>query len=157
MKTQHLAGAALDYYAAQHDPMCAELVWARMEDHWAGMCPDGVSGVAAFILHDGVNMTLRTLQLTRQYHGAGAYHPSRDGTHAVRMMMEFRINANGEDEPGGPWIAQTPLRPVAGPNAAPCYGMMGDTIPIAVTRAMVAMHYGLEVPDEALEAKAVDV
>lgn len=152
MKTEQLAGAALDYYAAQHDPMCAGLIWERKGDHWAGVCNDGVSGVAAFILDDRVSMVLRGLHLRREYQGAGAYHPSRDGTHCVRMMTKYRINASAEDEPGGPWLAETPLRPVTGPNAAPCYGLMGDTLAIAITRAFVAMHYGLEVPDKEPEA-----
>lgn len=157
MKVEQLAGARLDYFAAQKDPMCEGLIWERKADHWAGSCDDGVSGVAAFILHDGVNMTLRTMQLRREYQGAGAYHPSRDGTQVVRMMTEYRINANAEDEPGGAWLAETPLRPVTGPNAAPCYGVLGDTLAVAITRAFVLMHYGIDVPDHEPEAVAANV
>lgn len=90
VKTSELEGAALDWAAAQIDPMCEGLKWMRVEESplWAGFAEiDGESTICAYL---PLSANLREQRKARA-HLSERYSPSTDWSRGGPLIERYNL------------------------------------------------------------------
>lgn len=145
MRVSELSGAALDRQVANIDERCNGLTWEWRENHWAGVCDDGV---AVIITDAGPRAKLRLCRL----YGCDEYKPSRSWSHGGPLLDKYDIMFDRFPDDKNTILAS------CGPHSALDVGewQRGQGRLQAACRAIVASVYGDSVPDEvATESLAV--